>query len=260
MENTGKLAEALAKAQGEFPKIKRNQTANAGQYSYDYADLADIIAAVTPALSRHGLSVVQETDFEGTTFFIKTVLLHSSGECRVGRIPVTLHDKPQALGSLLTYYRRYTLCAMLNVQAENEDDDGLAAMPPNYRPKNEPQAQVNKVATQTRVTPQQAPQPAQNTTGGAVKKEYKPDIGKKVTDAQLKLLYTKQQPMGWSTDNLRDLMKMRGMPEMMRDLNQVQFQELLETVQAKRFSDIVGAPPKSLMDELPPLDDSQIPF
>ena len=58
------LIAALAKARGEFPDIPRSRTAvvrmkNGGQYSYNYADLADVFSAIDPALAAHGLSVRQ---------------------------------------------------------------------------------------------------------------------------------------------------------------------------------------------------------
>ena len=40
------LAEALAKLQADLPDIPHNQTANAGTYSYTYADLESITAAL----------------------------------------------------------------------------------------------------------------------------------------------------------------------------------------------------------------------
>ena len=46
------LNAAIAKAQGEFPPIPKDKTAKAGSYTYDYADLASILALVRPVLSE----------------------------------------------------------------------------------------------------------------------------------------------------------------------------------------------------------------
>src|SRR3954454_3659437 len=61
------LVAALAAAQGAFPSIHRGHTAivpaknGKSGYSYSYADLGDVLAAVRPVLSAHGLALVQRT-------------------------------------------------------------------------------------------------------------------------------------------------------------------------------------------------------
>jgi hypothetical protein len=63
---TENLHSALAAAQGEFEPIKRDKSVtvsmkSGGKYSFSYAPLESILHAVTPALSRHGLSLTQAT-------------------------------------------------------------------------------------------------------------------------------------------------------------------------------------------------------
>jgi hypothetical protein len=131
-EQLDKLATALCKAQGEFPAIPKNKTAKVptktgGQYSYNYADLADIIAITTPVLMKNGLSVVQGTSImDKDTAILETTLLHSSGQFITSAFPVKLYDRPQETGSELTYMRRYTLTAALGIHGD-EDEDGKGA-------------------------------------------------------------------------------------------------------------------------------------
>lgn len=118
------LNAALAHAQGEFPPIPRDQTANAGSYSYKYASLGAILAAVRPVLVKHGLSIVQRLEAPGGTPSLRTELRHASGGTVAGSFPLPfVPEDEKQLGTLVTYLRRYTLSAMLGI-APDEDTDG----------------------------------------------------------------------------------------------------------------------------------------
>ena len=99
-------------------------------YSYNYADLADVLDAVRPVLAKHGLAVAQTVMLESS---LNSWLLHTSGQWIRSEYGVVLGedvpDTPQARGSALTYARRYALCALLGIAAE-EDDDGTASTAP----------------------------------------------------------------------------------------------------------------------------------
>jgi hypothetical protein len=116
------LAAALVKAQGKFPSIPKNKTANVGKYTYKYADLPDILEAVIPVLNKHGLCIMQAPDGDS----LVTTLMHESGQCVTGRIPLPMKTSPQELGSWLTYLRRYSLTGMLGIAADEDDDAGSA--------------------------------------------------------------------------------------------------------------------------------------
>lgn len=91
-----------------------------------YADLTSVWEACRDALTKNGLSVSQVTDFEGEATFIRTILLHSSGEMLEGKYPLRpVQNTPQGMGSAISYARRYALAAMVGVVAD--DDDGNAA-------------------------------------------------------------------------------------------------------------------------------------
>jgi hypothetical protein len=102
-----------------------------GSYSYRYADLADILNAVIPVLSKNGLSLNQMTHMgDGGVLMLDTMLMHSSGEWIGGSYPLRSHDRPQEMGSEITYARRYNAAAILGIQAD-EDDDGAVAQKAN---------------------------------------------------------------------------------------------------------------------------------
>jgi hypothetical protein len=122
------LAAALAKAQSEFPPIPKARTAKIrsakGDYEYDYADLTDVVAAVTPSLTKNGIAVLQNPQVGKDFFDLETMLVHSSGQWKRGTMPLpnAFAGRPQDLGSILTYFRRYALCGAVGVNAEADLD------------------------------------------------------------------------------------------------------------------------------------------
>ena len=130
-ENIDQLATALAAAQAEMKNATLNKVNP--HFKSKYADLAMIRDTVTPALAKNGIAVVQGTDTEENTIVVFTRLIHKSGQWIESRFPIP-YDKPQAMGSGITYGRRYTLAAVTNIAAE-EDDDGNAANEKTVEPK-----------------------------------------------------------------------------------------------------------------------------
>lgn len=120
----GALFGALAKAQGEIEgaaKGKENP-----HFRSKYADLASVWDACRVPLSKNELSVIQQPFTRGNLTGVRTVLGHSSGQWIACTATTTPRDQgPQALGSCLTYLRRYALAAFAGVAPE--DDDGEKA-------------------------------------------------------------------------------------------------------------------------------------
>jgi hypothetical protein len=138
-----KLAAALVAFQAEIPEVKKTKTARAGSFSYTYADLGDIWAAIRKPLSDSKLAVVQVLNGgrEGHTQ-LTTIIMHESGQKLESVLDLPTAEKtPQEAGSLFTYYKRYALSAALGISTE-EDDDGKAG---NKAPaKTTPAASPNK--------------------------------------------------------------------------------------------------------------------
>ena len=130
-----KLTEALSKAQKEIKgAIKDSQ--NPFFHSV-YADLASVWDACRTPLADNGLAVIQITKTIEGKLYLETILSHVSGESISGFYPINpmrqekekgwiTSEDPQALGSALTYARRYALAAIVGVAPE--DDDGEAAV------------------------------------------------------------------------------------------------------------------------------------
>lgn len=124
------LAAALAQLQTKLPEIRKSEVANVqttkGAYSYTYANLAGISAQIMPLLGELGLSFIAKPTFSDGRFVLAYSLLHASGQREDGEYPLPTSGTPQAIGSAITYGRRYCLCSVTGVAPE-DDDDGAAA-------------------------------------------------------------------------------------------------------------------------------------
>jgi hypothetical protein len=125
------LTKALVKAQAELKNASLNKTNP--HFKSRYADLAEIRDTVMPTLTKHGLALVQYTQINDAGFHLVTRLMHESGEYLESRYLLPENtEKPQAMGSAITYARRYMMASICGITAE-EDDDGNAAQNTNER-------------------------------------------------------------------------------------------------------------------------------
>lgn len=126
------LAAALARFQAEMPTVPKTKRAEVrtdkGNYSYTYADLADVTAAALPLLTGHGLSFATCPRYTEHGWELVGVLLHESGESMEAALPIG-GGTPQAMGSALTYARRYLLGCMTGVVTDDDDDGQTASRP-----------------------------------------------------------------------------------------------------------------------------------
>lgn len=127
-DSVQKIASALCKVQAGLKPLRRN--ADNPFFKSNYTDLAGMAEALYPLLAAEGLSVVQGGN--GTS--LDTLLLHTSGEWIETSLPMPAESNPQKLGSVVTYFRRYALAAIVGAVSEGEDDDGNAASHPTPRP------------------------------------------------------------------------------------------------------------------------------
>lgn len=121
-----KLAAALAEFHKNLPDVGKGSVNPA--FNSKYADLADIVKVVLPALGKQGLAWIATPRFTDIGFVLEYELRHTSGESVSGAWPLPDPTKTdqQKLGSAVTYAKRYTLCAVTGV-APDADDDGNAS-------------------------------------------------------------------------------------------------------------------------------------
>lgn len=131
-ETIAALVEALAKSQSEFAPVQKNKTAKvktkAGyEYTYQYADLADILQMALPVLSKNGIAFSQPHILIDGKLRVVTYLLHKSGEwMHSDGIEISEDGDPQQFGAESTYFRRYDGASFIGV-APDEDTDAQQA-------------------------------------------------------------------------------------------------------------------------------------
>lgn len=123
--------EAMRRLQPKLPVIsKRGRIVIKGS-EQPYAKYEDIVAAVQPLMAEEGFSITFGARAlpTGTGLEVTAELSHSGGHSRKESMPLPFDttgskNQIQAIGSTVTYGKRYLLCAMLNIVAEGEDRDG----------------------------------------------------------------------------------------------------------------------------------------
>ena len=127
-EDLKELFTALAKAQAEM-RIAGLSSENP-YFKSRYADLADIVRASRPALTKYGLSVIHQIlpNDDGASV-LHCILCHSSGQfMRTSMRILPVKNDIQSLGSCITYLKRYTYAAICGVISSGDDDDGEGVM------------------------------------------------------------------------------------------------------------------------------------
>lgn len=124
---------ALAELQTQLPMISKDHTAKVksertgAQYTYSYANLAQISEAVLPLMGKLGLSFTARPTLRDSKFVLVYELRHQSGDMIAGEYPLPDRGTPQEVGGAITYARRYCLCAVTGVAPDDDDNDAVAA-------------------------------------------------------------------------------------------------------------------------------------
>jgi len=160
---TPALAAALAKAQAEIRPAALDKVNP--HLRTKYASLASVQQAARP-IFEHGLSYMQLPDYDGQFVRLTTRLQHESGEFIEFTTSAPLapgKQQIQALGSTITYLKRYALSSLLGIAA-GDDDDGESYTKPHEvtrRPRSTPSQMAKKVNAQQRQTSEPPPQEPQ---------------------------------------------------------------------------------------------------
>lgn len=120
-ENT-KITAALIKLQGDLENVKFD--AVNPHFKNKYSSLAGIREELRKPLADNKLAITQTFRVEGDKILLVTTLRHESGETVSGEYPIHA-GTPQQQGSAISYARRYSISALLNLASD--DDDGEAS-------------------------------------------------------------------------------------------------------------------------------------
>lgn len=131
-EQINELATALSKFQQEV-KQPGKDAANPF-FNSKYVPLELVVDAINNTAPLHGLSFTQWSVIsESGRVGVSTMIIHSSGQW-MEYDPLFMKpdkDTPQAVGSAMTYARRYSLSAAFGIASEVDDDGNAASGDPN---------------------------------------------------------------------------------------------------------------------------------
>ena len=150
------LTKALIQFHKDVDKIEKNARANYGRF----ADLANVLSTVTPALLKNDL-VLTQTFLEDS---LVTTLRHVSGEEISSCCKLYMSDGrnvTQEFGKAVTYQRRYCIVSLLGLVADMDMDGAmLEDKPEQQQTKPAPKKTVAKKKAAPAPTPTPAPKPA----------------------------------------------------------------------------------------------------
>jgi len=136
-ESIKNIAAALCKLQGEII----DAPSNAKGHNHEYADLNAMLKIARPLLAKNGLALSQLIGTAEDMVTVESVLMHESGEYISSTISVPsgasgkMMNALQAIGSSVSYARRYALAALLNFTKNGDDDDGQSVNAVKYMPQ-----------------------------------------------------------------------------------------------------------------------------
>ena len=118
------LIKALVTFQGGLSSVSKDKVNPF--FGSSYADVNAILVAIRPELSKNKLAVTQGNRYctNSNGFYVTTMLCHESGQWIKSevRMPIGGKKDSQAVGSSITYGRRYGLSAILGISVDADDD------------------------------------------------------------------------------------------------------------------------------------------
>ena len=130
MENN--LAAKFMRVLNEVPNFVTDETAQAGNRTYKYLNLATILKTIKPVFEKHGLTFSQRVTFtnEGEARqvigTVETIIFDDEDLMVACSYPFFVTGDPQQVGSAITYARRYSLYAVLGIFPDKDDDGAYA--------------------------------------------------------------------------------------------------------------------------------------
>lgn len=136
-EDITELAKAFAKTQAELKQPLKD--ADNPFFKSKYVPLENVVESIMTSASRNGLSFTQfPSQSEDGLVAVGTMVMHESGQW-IEYDPIKLRpikNDPQAIGSAITYAKRYALSAIFGITSD-QDDDGNEATRPKAETKSQ---------------------------------------------------------------------------------------------------------------------------
>lgn len=120
----GTLYKDLIEAMAEFKTLPKDKKS----YNYMYTDFDTVVSTVRPILCAHKIGYSQPLVIVDGKNALKTIVFNADGETlesvvALPDVELSKGNTAQKLGAAITYMKRYALCAILGISAD-EDVDG----------------------------------------------------------------------------------------------------------------------------------------
>lgn len=131
MENNN-LSQKFMRVLNEVPNFATDETAQAGNRTYKYLNLATLLKNIKPIFEKNGIAFSQKVTFDGTgdgrqtLGTVETIIFDENEQQTVCSYPFFVTGDPQQVGSAITYARRYSLTTVLGIFPDKDDDGGYA--------------------------------------------------------------------------------------------------------------------------------------
>ena len=198
MSSIAALVAALFALRNEVGVIAKD--ANNPFFKSKYADYPAIMEVLQPLFTKHGILWMQpvlQGETPGTVI-LRNIIYHATS-CETmsfdTEIPIGNNPTPQAFGSAITYGRRYTLSAILNLVVD-VDDDGNAAS-------------------------------GKSTAPAAQGKPPAATDGSKISETQRKKLFAVAKETNWTNDQIHAAIGSKGFKSV-NDLDEGTFSNLIK--------------------------------
>lgn len=111
----------------EVPNFTTDEKAEvkgkSGNRIYKYLNLATILKTIKPVFNKYELGFYQAIKtLDDKTGTVETIIFDDQDTLTVGSYPFVIVGDPQAMGSAVTYARRYSLYAALGIFPDKDDD------------------------------------------------------------------------------------------------------------------------------------------
>lgn len=133
--------DALMSAKAALPKIIKTGAASykdkdtkEDKKAFSYAKWEEVCPQIEPVLAQHGLVLTFSTDHAGAAVTVTGVLSHRDGHSETARLSLSCDatggkNNAQGWGSAVSYGKRYTSFALLNLVGHDDKDTDGAAPP-----------------------------------------------------------------------------------------------------------------------------------
>lgn len=227
-----KIAEALAKAQGEMVQPEKNKTVtvrpkDSAPYSFDYADYNAIVEAVRGPLSKNQICFTHLVELLGDDLVLMTRLIHASGEYLESLYPLKVSTDAKALGGAMTYGKRYCLSALTGCVADDDAD----AEPENvtaFGPKQPAAPKPSPIAPKAQGPAAPPPEEKKPAYTG-------PSAG------QIARLFAIAGERHWTNTEVKTYMQSTWKIDSTKGLTREQYDGLIATMQSKTFLEALPA-------------------